>query len=92
MARTTTEWHGATLKDLASNPAVGERATAPGQVHHRPGRRAQQQRQHRLGHPEDLGLEHPLAEREMVVLPPTHRLAGRASIRMADLAGETFPR
>ncbi len=39
-----------------------------------------------------LAAEELLTERELVVLPRTHRLAGRASVRMADLAGETFPR
>ncbi|MGR6915505.1 LysR family transcriptional regulator [[Actinomadura] parvosata] len=39
-----------------------------------------------------LATEELLTEREMVVLPRTHRLAGRATLRPADLAGETFPR
>lgn len=44
---------------------------------------------------EDLsGLdgEELLTEREMLVVAPAHRLAGRASASMADLVGETFPR
>jgi len=39
-----------------------------------------------------LATEDLLTERELVVLPRTHRLAGRASVRMVDLAGEIFPR
>ncbi len=39
-----------------------------------------------------LASEELLTERELVVLAPDHRLAGSASLRMADLAGETFPR
>ncbi|ONK14374.1 LysR family transcriptional regulator [Streptomyces sp. MP131-18] len=39
-----------------------------------------------------LATEELLTERELVVLPRTHRLAGRASVRAADLVGETFPR
>lgn len=39
-----------------------------------------------------LATEELLAERELAVLPRTHRLADRASLRMADLAGEVFPR
>lgn len=33
-----------------------------------------------------------LVQNQVVVLPERHRLAGRASVRMADLAGETMPR
>jgi DNA-binding transcriptional LysR family regulator len=33
-----------------------------------------------------------LVEGSVAVLPATHRLAGRPSLRMADLDGETFPR
>ena len=32
-----------------------------------------------------------LSERQVVVLPRRHRLAGRDSVRMADLAGEKMP-
>jgi DNA-binding transcriptional LysR family regulator len=32
-----------------------------------------------------------LVERQMVVLPSDHRLAGRESVRLADLDGETMP-
>lgn len=39
-----------------------------------------------------LAGEELLTERELLVVAPTHRLAGRASVRMADLVGETFPR
>jgi DNA-binding transcriptional LysR family regulator len=39
-----------------------------------------------------LATEVLLTERELVVLPRTHRLAGRASVRVADLDGEIFPR
>lgn len=39
-----------------------------------------------------LAAEELLTERELVVLPRSHRLAGRASVRTADLVGETFPR
>jgi DNA-binding transcriptional LysR family regulator len=39
-----------------------------------------------------LATEELLTERELVVLPPTHRLAGRASVRTVDLAGEVLPR
>ncbi|GAB3565262.1 LysR family transcriptional regulator [Amycolatopsis endophytica] len=39
-----------------------------------------------------LATDELLTERELVVLPRTHRLATRASVRMADLIGETFPR
>jgi DNA-binding transcriptional LysR family regulator len=39
-----------------------------------------------------LATEELLTERELVVLSPSHPLAGSASLRMADLAGETFPR
>jgi DNA-binding transcriptional LysR family regulator len=39
-----------------------------------------------------LATEELLTERELVVLARTHRLAGRTSVRMADLAGEIFPR
>ncbi|WP_435158610.1 LysR family transcriptional regulator [Amycolatopsis sacchari] len=48
----------------------------------------------RLPQPDLSGLatEELLTERELVVLPRTHRLAGRARVRMADLAGEVLPR
>jgi DNA-binding transcriptional LysR family regulator len=39
-----------------------------------------------------LATEEMLTERELVVLPRTHRLAGHASVRTADLTGEVFPR
>lgn len=39
-----------------------------------------------------LATEELLTERELVVLPRSHRLADRASVRMSDLAGETLPR
>ncbi|GLY89836.1 LysR family transcriptional regulator [Actinoallomurus iriomotensis] len=39
-----------------------------------------------------LATEELLTERELVVLPRTHRLAGRASVRTVDLADEVFPR
>ncbi|TDD17050.1 LysR family transcriptional regulator [Nonomuraea diastatica] len=39
-----------------------------------------------------LATEELLTERELVVMARTHRLAGRTSVRMADLAGEVFPR
>ncbi|WP_461003350.1 LysR family transcriptional regulator, partial [Streptomonospora sediminis] len=39
-----------------------------------------------------LATEELLTERELVVLAPTHRLAGRTAVRPAELAGETFPR
>ncbi|WP_051840263.1 LysR family transcriptional regulator [Streptomyces sp. NRRL F-5126] len=39
-----------------------------------------------------LDTEELLTERELVVVDRTHRLAGRASVSAADLAGETFPR
>jgi DNA-binding transcriptional LysR family regulator len=58
----------------------------------------------RQGHA-DLGLLHRphddlsgfdteelLVERQVVVLPTRHRLAGRASVRLADLRGEPLPR
>jgi DNA-binding transcriptional LysR family regulator len=41
---------------------------------------------------EGLATEELLTEREMAVLPRTHPLAGSASVRMDDLAGETVPR
>jgi DNA-binding transcriptional LysR family regulator len=39
-----------------------------------------------------LAVEELLTERELAVLPRTHPLAGRASVRMTDLVGEIFPR
>jgi DNA-binding transcriptional LysR family regulator len=39
-----------------------------------------------------LDTEDLLAERQVVVLPARHRLAGRVSVRLADLEGETMPR
>jgi DNA-binding transcriptional LysR family regulator len=42
--------------------------------------------------PAGLATEELLTEREVVILRRDHRLAARASVRMADLAGETFPR
>lgn len=39
-----------------------------------------------------LAVEYLLTEREVAVLPPGHRLAGRSSVRMTDLAGESVPR
>lgn len=39
-----------------------------------------------------LATEELLTEREMAVVAPAHRLAGSASVRMADLAGEILPR
>lgn len=39
-----------------------------------------------------LDAEDLLVERQVVVVPRDHRLAGRASVRMADLEGETLPR
>lgn len=39
-----------------------------------------------------LATEELLTEREVVVLPRGHRLAGRASVRTVDLTGEVFPR
>lgn len=39
-----------------------------------------------------LDTEDVLVERQVVVLPERHRLAGRTSVRLADLAGETMPR
>jgi DNA-binding transcriptional LysR family regulator len=41
--------------------------------------------------PTGLATEELLTERQVVVLRRDHRLAGRASVTMADLAGETFP-
>ena len=40
------------------------------------------------------GLDHETlhVEDRMVIVPSGHRLAGRDSVRMADLAGETLPR
>ncbi|MFI2236799.1 LysR family transcriptional regulator [Streptomyces chrestomyceticus] len=40
------------------------------------------------------GLAHETlrAEERVVIVPSTHRLAGQASVRMADLEGETLPR
>jgi DNA-binding transcriptional LysR family regulator len=48
----------------------------------------------RLPQPDLSGLatEELLTERELVVLPRTHRLANLTSVRMTDLTGETFPR
>jgi DNA-binding transcriptional LysR family regulator len=40
----------------------------------------------------DLAYEELLVEPDVVVLPRTHRLADRASLTMADLADEPFPR
>ena len=42
--------------------------------------------------PAGFATQELLTEREVVVLRRDHRLAGRASVTMADLAGETFPR
>ncbi len=42
--------------------------------------------------PAGFATEELLTEREVVVLRRDHRLAGRTSVTMADLAGETFPR
>jgi DNA-binding transcriptional LysR family regulator len=39
-----------------------------------------------------FATEELLTEREVVVVRRDHRLANRTSVRMADLAGETFPR
>ncbi|MFD2419859.1 LysR family transcriptional regulator [Amycolatopsis pigmentata] len=39
-----------------------------------------------------LATEDLLTEREMMVVPRTHRLAGRRSVGAADLAGEILPR
>jgi DNA-binding transcriptional LysR family regulator len=39
-----------------------------------------------------LATQYLLTERELVVLAPGHRLAARASVRTADLIGETLPR
>lgn len=39
-----------------------------------------------------LDTEDLVVERQVVVLPRSHRLAGRASVRLADLEGETLPR
>jgi LysR family transcriptional regulator, benzoate and cis,cis-muconate-responsive activator of ben and cat genes len=41
--------------------------------------------------PTGLATEELLTERQVVVLRRDHRLAGRASVRMADLADETHP-
>jgi DNA-binding transcriptional LysR family regulator len=48
----------------------------------------------RLPHDDATGFatEELLTEREVVVLRRDHRLAGRSSVRMADLADEIFPR
>jgi DNA-binding transcriptional LysR family regulator len=48
----------------------------------------------RIPHDDPTGFatEELLTEREVVVLRRDHPLAGRASVRMADLAGENFPR
>ena len=47
-----------------------------------------------LPHADVTGLdtEKLLVERQVAVLPRRHRLAGRTSLRMADLSGETLPR
>jgi DNA-binding transcriptional LysR family regulator len=42
--------------------------------------------------PSGFATEELLTEREVAVLRRDHHLAGRASVTMADLAGETFPR
>ncbi len=42
--------------------------------------------------PTGFATQELLTEREVVVLRRDHRLAGRGSVRMADLAGEAFPR
>ncbi|MDQ0788536.1 LysR family transcriptional regulator [Streptomyces sp. B3I8] len=39
-----------------------------------------------------LDTEELLTEREVAVLPRTHRLAGASCLRMSDLVGEVFPR
>jgi DNA-binding transcriptional LysR family regulator len=39
-----------------------------------------------------LATEELLVERQVVVLPRTHRLVGHEALRMADLAGEPMPR
>jgi DNA-binding transcriptional LysR family regulator len=39
-----------------------------------------------------LANEELLVERQVVMLPRAHRLAGRTAVRMADLAGEPMPR
>jgi DNA-binding transcriptional LysR family regulator len=48
----------------------------------------------RLPHDDTEGFayEELLTEREVAILPRTHRLAGRESITMADLRGEQLPR
>jgi DNA-binding transcriptional LysR family regulator len=42
--------------------------------------------------PSGFDTEELLVEGQVVVLPRGHRLSGRASVRLADLAGETMPR